>query len=88
MKKFMMLTMTALALMFGAGTAAYAWHGYEGAHPHSRYHGSGEHYTGSAQGQGQGQGSSFYQHGGGHEQTQNNAVIHDAEKNDPRHRDN
>ena len=33
-------------------------------------------------------GASFLQHGGGHEQAQNNSTIHnEAEKNDPRHRD-
>ncbi len=86
MKKIMMTTAMALALTLGVGTAAYAWHG-QAEHSNSQYHGSARHSQGT-QTQQQGQEPSFNQHGGGHEQAQNNSAIHESEKNDPRHSDN
>jgi hypothetical protein len=69
---------TALAItLCGAASAAYAWGGEYG-HDTPAAHQSGEHRPGSA---GAAQKVAAYsEHGGGHEQANNNATVHAAER--------
>ncbi len=86
MKKITIFAAAALVVSLGAGSAAYAWHGED--HNRSSWHGNGQHHGVAPAQQSGGQAPSFNQHGGGHEQAQNNQAIHESERNDPKHSDN
>ena len=86
MKKTILITATALVLALGIGTAAFAKHGQQ-EHSGSIFH-SGQKHSQNNNAQQQGRNLSFEQHGGGHEQAQDNDAIHANEQKDPRHSDN
>jgi uncharacterized protein HemX len=85
MKKIIIFAALALVLSLGAGTAAYAWHG-QTEHVESSHHGTAEH-SGEVAMHSQNQPQSFNQHGGGHEQAENNEAIHRQEQKNDRHSD-
>ena len=83
MKRPIIATALALTLTIGATSAAYAWGGGFGHHENPS-HRVMEHGSAAAPAPQANQALAYNQHGGGHEQAQNNNALHQAE---PQHQD-